>query len=226
MYFRLLSCWPCPCVRLSYAFSHPKIVQKTTPTILDSLRNLQSSACVILQFIAPRRNSSSFMVTSSLTIYSTMAASRPKRSVKQPLIVIWMHLMQCHRWLLARLFSSQAQQHRYYLWPRRNLQNPPRFMTNWRLEWLKQQNLQLELQLLSQKEKLCTQSLLSKQDKTEQPKVKVGLQVNYLVITMIGSEVFWGNNSPRWYFAAQSKGRSSSKLPCNHNDRLWGFPGI
>ena len=34
------------------------------------------------------------------------------------------------------------------------------------LERLKQQNLQLELQLLSQKEKLGAESLLSKQDKT------------------------------------------------------------
>ena len=80
-------------------------------------------------------------------VSSIMAASKPKRSVKQPLnpdfvydfpamvfpfFFLILIQMRLPRRPLSRLHRSQWQRQLWWaLWQRRNLQNPPRFKTNW-----------------------------------------------------------------------------------------------
>ena len=83
---RLLSFGQCPCVRLSYAFSPS---QNSTEASSFHSRELQLSAivwensvhsllgCVILQFVTPPRNSSSFVATPASSLQSTCLYALP-----------------------------------------------------------------------------------------------------------------------------------------------------
>ena len=120
-----------------------------------------------------------FVRSSPLKISSTIAASRPKRSVKQPLDPEFVYDFP------TSAFPTDCDPNALNATPLTAAQSavqlscattPPvtknkstkssKIHDQLELERLKQQNLQLELQLLSQKEKLGAESLLSKQDKT------------------------------------------------------------
>ena len=120
-----------------------------------------------------------FVRSSPLKISSTIAASRPKRSVKQPLDPEFVYDFP------TSAFPTDCDPNALNATPLTAAQSavqlscattPPvtkkkstkssKIHDQLKLERLKQQNLQLELQLLSRKEKLGAESLLSKQDKT------------------------------------------------------------
>ena len=113
------------------------LLPQTTPTILDSLRNLHSVSPQLVSFCNSLHleGTPAHLWWLPLLLYTLpwqlpgLKDQSNNHSTQNlcttflqrffPLIVIWMNLMQCHQRPLNQLHSAQGWQ--CHLWPRRNL---------------------------------------------------------------------------------------------------------